>query len=537
MNRAGLVNSAIREVPFDFAASQGVPGWRDRLAWPLSHARAFATGRSVARAYLRFINHLDDDELRRVVLLGADKAFSLALVFAEAALCVQEESRAGVRLAGGPTELDLLRGEDSPPHKKSWQASSPFAPKETASWVWLRRLARTASWTPLRRLPATLISPTVTVVTHNELLLADARRSSERIGFCHAEVLLAEARQRGNGGGPAADFADPARALAEVLAHADGLGEPFTSRLRDLLLPIVQEGLAKAAADLQALAAMPALPNKLWSGSGGQYPSRALGMEVRRRGGYVTRFSHSWVAGLTEVVEPTVFDELTVSDCFVLETQPLAANLAATEALSLTGSYNRPVITGSVGCPWLRDLSLVSDRRPTRRTVLYAPTILKGFRQFLPPLLPDTVHLDWQFRLVETMLKWPIDLLCKPHPGGWLRGQVHPLAAIAPTRTEPFEEVMGEADVFVFDYAQSTTFYEALCTDRPIVYIDMGNPLFSRSVLQMIRRRCRVLRARFDERNVPHIDEAELKEAVCGGSDRADPGEFQALLMGEGEMA
>ena len=92
---------------------------------------------------------------------------------------------------------------------------------------------------------------------------------------------------------------------------------------------------------------------------------------------------------------------------------------------------------------------------------------------------------------------------------------------------------MEEADVFVFDYAQSTTFYEALCTDRPIVFIGMGNPLFAPGVQAMIARRCRVVKARFDSRNLPQIDEEELKEAVCGGGDRADPGEFRALLMGE----
>ena len=108
----------------------------------------------------------------------------------------------------------------------------------------------------------------------------------------------------------------------------------------------------------------------------------------------MTRFSHSGMAGMTEGVEPTAFTELAVSDRFVVETEQAAANLAATEALALIDRFNRPVIVGSSGYPGLRRLPLVSHRRPTRRAVVYAPTILKGFRQFFPPLLPDVIYLD-----------------------------------------------------------------------------------------------------------------------------------------------
>lgn len=537
MDGAGLVDSAIREVPFDFATIQGVPDWRGTLAWPLSHARAFSAGRVQERAYLNFTNRLGDEKLRRVALLGGGRAISVGLALTEAALCVQEEARAGIRLLGGPAELDILRGEPPSSDKRPWQTDSPFKPMASPGWIWLRRLARVASYTPLWRLPATLIAPTVTAVTHNGLLCADARRSPERVGFYHAEALLSEARRRRSGRQGLIDITDLAAAVADLLARGEGLEEPFVCRLRSLLLPMMRTDFLKAAFDLDALAALAKLPKALWSGSGGYYPSRAVGLEVQRRGGCVTRFSHSGMAGMTEVVEPTAFTELAVSDRFVVETEQAAANLAATEALALIDRFNRPVIVGSSGYPGLRRLPLVSHRRPTRRAVVYAPTILKGFRQFFPPLLPDVIYLDWQYRLVESMLRMPIDLICKPHPEGLLRGRIHPLAAVAPTTTKRFEEVMGEADVFVFDYAQSTTFYEALCTDRPIVYMDMGNLLFNKSVLPMITRRCRVLQVRFDARNLPWIDEAELHEAICGGGDLADPGEFRALLMGEGDVA
>lgn len=524
-------------VPFDLAAIREEPDWRGTLAWPLSHTHAFAAGRTGLRAFLSFMNHLGDDKLRRVTLLAGGRIGAVGRALAEAALCVQEEARAGIRLIGGPAELDILRGEQPPAEKKSWQADAPFKPMASPHWLWLRRVARTASLAPLWRVPSALLAPAVTAVSHNDLLCAVARSSSERVGFHHAESILAEARRRQNGLPRRQEVVPLAAAIADRLAGVDGLEEPYRGRLRSLLLPVVEGECAKASTDLDALATLSDVPDELWSGTGGYYPSRAIGIEAQRRGGRVTRFSHGWFAGMLEIVEPTIFTELAVSDRFIVETTAGAAYLAAAEALSLVNRFARPEIVGVHGYSCLSGLPLDSSRRPRRRNVVYATTRLRGFRQFMPPMFSDVVYLDWQFRLVEAMLKWPIDLLCKPHPEGLLRGQVHPLAAVAPTTTRRFEEVMGEADVFVFDYAQSTTFYEALCTDRPIVLIDMGNPLFAPGVQAMIARRCRVVKARFDSRNLPRIDEEELKDAVCGGGDRADPGEFRALLMGEGTMA
>jgi len=483
------------------------------------------------------MNGLADDPLRRVALLAGGRLSVVSRAITEAALCVQEEARTGIRLAGGPAELHILRGEIPPSGVASWQANSPFKPMAAPRGVWLRRIARMASYTPLWRLPATLLAPTATAISHNSLLCAFARRSSERVGFRHAELLLAEARRRRNGRLRHLDMTTLVDAVADLLACCEGLEEPFANRVRSLLLPLIQESLAQAAADLDALSAMPGLPVAMWSGSGGYYPSRAIGLEVQRRGGHVTRFSHSVLVGMMEVVETIVFTELAVSDRFVVETPALARNLAASEALGLVANFNRPSVAGAAGCPGLHRLPLVSRRRPTRRKVVYAPTRLTGFRQFFPPVLPDVIYLDWQFRLVEAMLTLPVELLCKPHPEGLLRGRPHPLGTIALTSTKRFEDVMGDADVFVFDYAQTTPFCEVLCTDRPIVFIDMGIPLFAPSVRDMLERRCRIVKAWFDSRNLPHIEEAELKEAVCGGSDRADPGEFRALLMGEGIVA
>ncbi|MEE9250284.1 MAG: hypothetical protein V3U93_04055 [Alphaproteobacteria bacterium] len=79
-----------------------------------------------------------------------------------------------------------------------------------------------------------------------------------------------------------------------------------------------------SATDLAVLGRWRRPPRVLWFGTGGYYPARALALEVLRRGGAVTRFSHGG-AGMTDAIEPLVLGELAVSTRFVLPTPELAA--------------------------------------------------------------------------------------------------------------------------------------------------------------------------------------------------------------------
>jgi len=126
-----------------------------------------------------------------------------------------------------------------------------------------------------------------------------------------------------------------------------------------------------------------------------------------------------------------------------------------------------------------------------------------------------------------------MDLSCRPHPEGILKGQRHPLAHIAPVSPQSFEKHIEATDVFVFEYIQSTAFYEALCTDRRIVLIDMGLPIMIGDAREMLERRCQIVRAYYDECNRPHVDRLELAEAILGYGDDGDPSEFLHLLVGD----
>ena len=128
----------------------------------------------------------------------------------------------------------------------------------------------------------------------------------------------------------------------------------------------------------------------------------------------------------------------------------------------------------------------------------------------------------------------PIELAVRPHPESLLPGARHPVALeFTPLVDEPFYRTVGKVDGFVFEYPNSTAFWEALCTDRPVVWIDLGTGSLSQETRAVVARRCRIVEARFDDRNRPQIDEVALADAVCGGPFTADPSEMRTLLAGD----
>ncbi|MDA1132738.1 MAG: hypothetical protein O2905_05900, partial [Proteobacteria bacterium] len=75
-------------------------------------------------------------------------------------------------------------------------------------------------------------------------------------------------------------------------------------------------------------------------------------------------------------------------------------------------------------------------------------------------------------------------------------------------------------------------FWEVLCTDRPVVFLDLGVTKLAREIEEMLAGRCRVLRAEYDDANLPRIAVAELADAVIDLA-APDPSAFRALVMGD----
>jgi hypothetical protein len=103
---------------------------------------------------------------------------------------------------------------------------------------------------------------------------------------------------------------------------------------------------------------------------------------------------------------------------------------------------------------------------------------------------------------------------------------------IAPLTEGSFKEVIVGADVLVIDCSVTTTFWECLCSDVPVVYLNMDVGRLTPEAWPMIERRCQVIHATYDERNLPQLNREQLADAVAGGCPVADSTELRRMLAG-----
>lgn len=521
-------HAATHGVPFDIAATRTMADWRTDLAWPLGMAPLQTTLFGRQRALLEAIGVMPEGNERRTALLAAGRCISSVSALLEAALLVQAEQATDLRLVGGPPELDWLRGDNDTPPATPQRLGQPGGANNA---MLFRRVARTASWTPWWRLPGAMAASQITAVTHNAMLREAASRDGRRVVFHHGDALF----QKWTANAPTVAAPDGlVDALCGTLCDEPTLTMSMRARLAALVRPKLDQYLTQAATDMAALARVRKIPQRLWSGSGGNYPARALGLEVIRRGGEAVRFDHGGSTGMIDTPDPLTLRETSVSSRFVVATEAVAELCRTQDAARPIPGLSLPDIASGRGEPHLRDaVSLPARPNGARPKVVYATGALYGFRQLIPPVLRDPIYLDWQLRIAKMLASLPIDMLLKPHPEGIFRGQRHPLADAGPATSERFEAVMASADVFIFDFALSTAFWTALCSDRPVVFVDLGLAPFHPKIRTFLRQRCCVVAPRWGSDNVPRLERDALGEAIAEAARmQPDPMPFRHLLAG-----
>ena len=508
--------------------------WRDSFAWPVPFDVLFEISHRLQRRFIDLLATLDGDE-RDVMTLA--RPLNGTAIILETALALQKERASGLRLIG-PPELDVIRGVARPEAcgKSSLVEMDARFQTTRIPHQTMRRFMRILSWTPPVRLPAALSAPQALAVTHNPLLVAQARRTRARLGFRHAAPFLDRIMRRA----PGASLLDRAGQIGALADRALGrltddpvLTDDMQRRSIGLLRPVYAGKLAHAARVLGALRMAKRLPRTLWSGTGGFAPTRALSIEVRRRGGAVMRFDHGGVMSLLAEPHFLAHWELAVSTGYVFPSAMAAGQRVVARAADLARPLGLVSITGGGGDPALDPGP--PSARPTARLprVLFVGTAFYGFSQTYPPFPPAPVYLDWQHRILKTLGSFPIELIHKPHPGGLFMGRPPGVDHLARIDPRPFEQAMTNIDCFVFDIAASTTFSIALSTDRRIVLLDFGCMRFSNEIRPLIETRCRIVPTVRDGRNRATVDVQALETAVCGSGPVPDPAPFRHYFLAE----
>jgi len=516
--------------PFDLDAMLADGDWQTWYGWPVSMTELDRLQTAWRRALLDFMIAAPSGLLQDTALLSFGPVLSRTIPLTESAQCLDLADQRGFEMLGGPPEVDYLRGEragddipdDTTPHIK---------PIISARHPLVRGILTTRRYQPLWRLAASFIAPTGKLVAHNELIFDDLRRRKERVRFHDSGSLFNSARD------PRAKAKDDdatalARELTQRLVGATTVGEPFRSRLSTLVEAKLGQIFRRTMTDMLSLRDAD-LPELLYGNSGGQYAARAMAIEILRRGGRTCFAAHAGSSVMVRMSDALAMREFAVASRFIVQTPALADQPEFVETQQLIAPIRHTEVDGGGGHRHILSLPLSRTRPAGKRPrLIYVSTLSRGFERSGVKTLPEVSYLDWQVRLARWLKTLPVELICKPHPGGYFKGRPHPIESDATASYAPFEDVMGEADVFLFDNCASTTMWEAVCTDRPIVYIDMDLFDFHQRIDPLFRKRCRVVRAHYDEQHRPWFDAHELREAILAPA-TPDSTDIRRLLTGE----
>jgi hypothetical protein len=511
-------------VGFGFPAAD-TPEWRQSVSWPISVNELRQFGERAAGAALDWsLGHADPDhgQLARGCVGVALNNF---MALTEAAWAAQSAADAGHPVVDGPNDIEFIRtGDRSLLQSHPAMRALPTEPSGLSEL--LRRSARTAFWTRPNRLFRALVRPDALALSYNSLMMGELRRTGRAVRLARSGHYVANAWSR-----PAV-MDDLASALLDGIERLfDRVPTPLRPEYRARALVALRGRMEPLVGTLRSTFAAlreTDVPSRVVSGTHGALATRIVCLEVQRRGGDVENYDHG--GQIAQIPDLTGIIDLATTDRFVAPT-PLWVNLIEDTTRKISRA-RRLDVRGGAGDPIFQRACRNGTPAQNPKRVIYVGHPFRGLRSPAIATVPDSIYWDFQSRLVETLLGFKIQLLCKPHPEGAFRGMTNPLARIAPVSRRPFEEHLDDADVFVFDAPTSTTFLETLCTRKIVVLIDRGHYPVKSFAAAEVSRRCRTVPVRYDERGRMDVDEADLKEAVLSPSNGVDPSFFRRLAAG-----
>ncbi len=523
-------------IPFTLRAVAGRADWRRGFTWPLDYRTLRDAQLSLVSGVVAAVAAMPAGPVRTLAILTGVSAAMIAAQWSWIALHGVAARQAAVVLADAPDMVAPLLG-DAPLPETGDAAGAWVKTAAPLRHAWARRLARTATLAGgAGRFARAVLAPGALALSHNPLMIAHARKTGAAVRFSHAERWLARARAASPGPDPAVAAAADALmgGLGPALSHLpDDVAARVARAVRRDLAPLV----TAASADLAGFARVAPADLRLWAGTPSYYPVRALALAAAPKGGRLTSFDHGGSLSMVDEPDTIALRDLMVPDAYVMPgAEAVRLFRQGNPSAAPDGAW--PVtLTAGAGDPKFRRAAAALPLSGGRRArVLYPTTVFRGIRQNMPPLLPDPVALDLQLSVVEAVEAAGLPVAVKPHPESSLYGLAHPLEGRVPLDRRPFAEALADADLLVFDYPQSTAFWEALCTDRPVILVDAGITRFHTAARALIDRRCRVVPAAIgpDGRVVP--DAPALEAALTGAltaPDDGDPSLFAAVFAGD----
>lgn len=276
------------------------------------------------------------------------------------------------------------------------------------------------------------------------------------------------------------------------------------------------------------------MPDTILIGRAGYAFIRTVALAMRRAGARTVGFQHGHNPGYTHNATRN-YVSISVSDEFV-SVSPKAAESLETSAHRTAFTNRRATKFVSVPVPVYRELWERHGGRvkggPVRSVILLGYP-MNANRYVYGTGLFWSFKLDLELRIVRTLRHAGLRVLYKPHPDSAAIMNEVMASEVDQVLLRPFESEYQMVDGLIFTYPHTTTFGFALCSEKPIVLINMEGEAWYDEIRTLISDRCVFVGARFDERNRVVFDADELLQAIEASPNRRSDKYVSRYLLAE----
>ncbi len=253
---------------------------------------------------------------------------------------------------------------------------------------------------------------------------------------------------------------------------------------------------------------------EVWLGCGGSTIYNAVVIEVLRQK-KIKVVTHDHGSGNAHHDQTLVhWTEFIYSDYFV-QFNPIISKIRR-------DSLNKKLLLGN-NEPVIVDINHIRKSKKTYsnsiilnikneiKNISYVSTAFHGEGQRMRPIIHDMTYYDWQIKLISHLKKNNFNVLYKDHPESPTKlpkkfyNNFH-----LKQSNKKFENINLNTDMYIIDFIFSSTTPKILQSRIPVIFIDLGFPEIKEEALELVKKRCYYLKAKYDNQSRLDIDWRQL---------------------------
>lgn len=250
-------------------------------------------------------------------------------------------------------------------------------------------------------------------------------------------------------------------------------------------------------------------PLEIFTGTGGMFTNRVIGLWIKNIGGRVVRFAHGTSSCFFyETDIPSSIIELFPSTDFIFPTKKFMNFVK--KSRKWEGQNVECNFDHAYG---QKEFIMKSNKNFRKKPkILYVGGLLRNNNQVLSPNVVDIIYFEWQFFLKKILNELKLECESIVHPVCSIPRHINPIHTVDPNLN--FDDIFDSFDVIIFDHFKTTTFVKSLCSEKKIIFIDIGGNSMNKDFKRKIKDRCYFFSSFKDKYNRIRIEKEKIKEAI-----------------------